>query len=74
MLSDEIMIEWYKGHKVAGAKYVLDMAVLIQEGEFSGSKGSVISLESLEPKVTYLVETSEGRARVIEEEYLAPIT
>ena len=73
MIADEIMIKWYEGKKIEGANFVLDSAVIVLRGEFKGSKASVISLESLRPDVTYLVETSEGRSHIIKERFLAAI-
>jgi hypothetical protein len=72
--ADEILISWYEGKAVDGARYVLNTPVTILEGEYVGKNGSIISLESLQPQVIYYVEAFDGGAALIQEAHLEPAT
>jgi hypothetical protein len=48
--------QWYEGEEVAGVEFALGQAVMFAAGPHAVRAGSVISLETVLPEPTYLVE------------------
>jgi len=51
---------WFAGEKIEGVDFYLNDPIDIVGDENKGSKGSIISLEAMEPEPMYLVESSGG--------------
>jgi len=56
---------FYEGNLSQGINYKINDSVFVLKGELSGESGAVISIESLEPEPTYLVELGNGGDVVI---------
>ena len=51
---------WFSSQPIHGAAFGLNDSVRITSGEHAGELAAVISLASLEPAPTYIVELSSG--------------
>ena len=56
MNQSELDERWFSFQPIPGVAFGLNYAVRIKSGEHAGALASVISLASLEPTPTYLVE------------------
>ena len=53
---------WFAGEKIEGVKFYLNDSIEMVGDENKGAKGSIISLEAMEPEPMYLVELSGGQS------------
>jgi hypothetical protein len=60
MISPDLEKLWFRQEAVPGAAFRLNDYVAIVSGEHAGKFGSVISLLTLDPQPTYLVELVEA--------------
>ena len=51
---------WFSSRPIPGVAFRLDDSVLIKSGEHAGEFAAVISLVSLGPTPTYIIELSSG--------------
>jgi hypothetical protein len=58
---DEIEAAFYSGDLSKGVFFRLNDYVLILDKNHSGKNGSVISIVTMEPEATYLIELEDGR-------------
>ena len=50
----------YISEELVKIEFVINDTVHVNKGEFEGIEAAVISIESLEPEVTYLLERFDG--------------
>lgn len=58
------------GQALPGVAYELNAAVIVTDGEQSGSAGSIISIEELGLDPLYLVELSSGQDALVRQSLL----
>ena len=51
---------FFAGKRSDKIKFVINDTVHVTKGEFEGIEAAVISIDSLEPEVTYLLERFDG--------------
>ncbi len=61
----EINDAFYTGNRSEKIKYVINDTVKITDGEYKGKEAAVISVESIEPNVSFLLETFDGTGDII---------
>ena len=72
MITDRDTLDrWYSGEKPSGVAYSLNDVVIAPPGDVSGDLASVISLESVNPSVTFLIERTSGASEVVAQSDLA---
>ena len=59
-----ILARWYAGERLPGVFFNLNDAVIAPLGDVVSDLAAVISLESLTPEATYLIERTDGRSEV----------
>jgi hypothetical protein len=64
ILDQDILERWMAGQTVAKIGFAFYEPVVVTEGPFSGSIGTVVSLVALEPEPVYTVELDRGRGDV----------
>lgn len=60
MISNKINDAFFAGKRSSKVKFVINDTVHVTKGEFEGIEAAVISIASLEPEVTYLLERLDG--------------
>jgi hypothetical protein len=68
----DVANRWMAGEILDGVAYALNQPILVQLGFEQPQRGSVISLEGLEPEPRYLVELSSGRDAEMFQRHLTP--
>ena len=68
----DVANRWMAGENLDGVAYALNQPILVQHTFEQPQRGSVISLEGLEPEPKYVVELSSGRDVEIFQRHLAP--
>ena len=56
---------FYSGRRSNKIKFVINDTVQIIDGDFEGKEAAVISIESIEPEVSFLLETFDGTGDII---------
>ncbi len=56
IIPNEMNDAFFAGKRSSKVKFVINDTVHVTKGEFEGIEAAVISIVSLEPKVTYLLE------------------
>ena len=65
MTRDEIMDAFYTGRRSSIYPLAVNDVVLVKEGRKGGSLAAVISVQSLAPAVSYLVEYGDGSDDIV---------
>jgi hypothetical protein len=66
MIEDDAITDaFYAGRRSAAYPLALNDTVLVREGRKSGSLAAVISLQSMAPSVSYLVEHGDGSDDIV---------
>ena len=68
----EVVNRWLAGEQIDGVDFVLNAAVEVTDGEHRGTVGAVVSLASLDPVPSFVVEPGEGKDIVVEQSNLRP--
>lgn len=65
------LTRWYAGKRIRGVHFQLNDAVVAPPGDVNKDLAAVISLESIDPEVTFLIERSDGRSRLVKQSELS---
>lgn len=65
MIDKNIENQFYGGNRTPLVPFVINDAVEIIEGRYSGKSAAVISIVAIEPAVTYLIELGDGSGDVM---------
>lgn len=72
MLGDSSnLTRWYAGERIRGVHFQLNDAVVAPPGDVTKDLAAVISLESIDPEVTFLIERSDGRSEIANQSELS---
>jgi hypothetical protein len=69
----EIDNAFFSGQRSENVRFCANDSVRINHGIGEAETGSVISIESLAPEVTYLIELSSGESTIVSQNSLDPL-
>ncbi len=65
VISKEINDAFFRGERSEKIKYVINDTIEVTNGQHKGIEGAVISVETLAPEVTYIVECFDGTGDIV---------
>ena len=72
-IPQEILDCFFAEKPSAKTKFGINASVSVVEGAWNGKSGAIVSLSTIEPEVTYVVEFGDGSETTIAENFLRPI-